>query len=686
MNRENRLISEKSPYLLQHAYNPVDWYPWGAEAFEKAEREDKPVFLSIGYSTCHWCHVMEKESFEDEEVAALLNDAFISIKVDREERPDIDGVYMTVCQMLTGSGGWPLTVVMTPDKKPFFAGTYFPKEDKYGRVGMKNLVPRIKELWLTRKEEILKSAGEITKSLQHPSGPASPGKLQEDIELKAFNEFVKRFDHTYGGFNVAPKFPTPHNYLFLMRYYKSYKEDYALELVEKSLTEMRKGGIYDQIGFGFHRYSTDPKWLVPHFEKMLYDQAQLAIAYTEAYQITKNNFYKDTAEEILTYVLRDMTSPEGGFYSAEDADSEGVEGKFYIWKEEEIRSLLKEDHALFMNIYNITSGGNWIDPVHGVEDGTNIPHLTSSFNELAEQFKMNLPTLKNLLNKQREILFNIREKRVHPLKDDKILTDWNGLMISAFAKAAQAFDNKTYAETALKAAKFILGMRKEDGKLQHRYREGEAGLTAHIEDYTFFIAGLLDLYETLFLPELLKDAIQLQNLFTEYFYDNENGGFFFTGKDSESLIVRQKELYDGALPSGNSVALMNLIRLERITADPSYGKLADHLLGAFSNSLNTTPIGFTQALLAVNFLKSSYEIIIAGEKDDAETEALIKQIHGMYIPNKIIILKDGTEIEKLAPYTKNYGKQSGKPAVYVCRNYNCKLPVSSANELINAFD
>ncbi len=441
MNKNNKLINEKSPYLLQHANNPVNWFPWSNEAFEKAKLEDKPIFLSIGYSTCHWCHVMEKESFEDEQVAKLMNDTFISIKVDREERPDIDGIYMSVCQMVTGAGGWPLTIVMTPDKKPFFAGTYFPKYNRFNRIGMMELIPKLKSVWVNQKEEILKSADDIALSLNRQNFFSDSTEIDASILDKTYNDLSNRYDKTSGGFGSAPKFPSPHNLLFLLRYWKRKNEPNALKMVEKTLTEMRYGGIYDHIGFGFARYSTDQNWLVPHFEKMLYDQAMLVLAYTEVYLVTKNDFYKKTAEEILEYVLRDMTHSDGGFYSAEDADSEGEEGKFYLWDADELRNVLDKDESDFaIKVFNVADDGNWIDESKGMMPGTNILHLKESIKNLAADFNLSENEFANKLELIRDKLFKYREKRIHPYKDDKILTDWNGLMISALARASQAFN------------------------------------------------------------------------------------------------------------------------------------------------------------------------------------------------------------------------------------------------------
>jgi uncharacterized protein YyaL (SSP411 family) len=686
LQTENRLAKEKSPYLLQHKYNPVDWYPWSDEAFQKAKQEDKPVFLSIGYSTCHWCHVMEYESFEDEEIARLMNDAFVSIKVDREERPDIDGIYMTVCQMLTGGGGWPLTIIMAPDKKPFFAGTYFPKDGRFGRIGMKELIPRIKELWQNKRNDILNSADHISSALQSAAALPAGNFLGEEIFKIAFKELESRFDNEHGGFGSSPKFPTPHNLIFLLRYWKRYGEKKALDMVEKTLLKMRRGGIYDHIGFGFSRYSTDPQWLVPHFEKMLYDQALLCMAYTETYLATKNPFYKKTVEEILEYVKRDMTFPEGGFYSAEDADSEGEEGKFYLWTENEIRNILSGAEAdLFVKVFNVKKEGNWIDSVHGTKTDTNILHLKNDISALAEENSLSEKELIDKIEFSREKLFAAREKRIHPHKDDKILTDWNGLMISAFAKAAQAFNNKEYSETAKKAADFIIGnMITKDGKLMHRYRESEAGITANADDYAFFIQALLDLYETISEIKYLKLAVNLNEVFINHFWDKDAGGFFFTPDYGEKLIVRQKEIYDGAIPSGNSVAMLNLLKIGRITANTEFDKMADSINKAFSNQVSKHPSAFTQFLVSLDFaIGPSREIIFAGKFNPEDQ--MLKSINEIYFPNRVLLFKDSDEALSITPYLQSYQALEEKTIVYVCENYTCKLPAYNPDDLKNLF-
>ena len=682
---QNRLAKEKSPYLLQHADNPVDWYPWCDEVFEKAKSEDKPIFLSIGYSTCHWCHVMAHESFEDKKVAELMNDAFISVKVDREERPDIDGIYMAVCQMVTGGGGWPLTIIMTPDKKPFFAGTYFPKSKRFGKAGLLEIIPQIKNYWINKREEIFKSAEEISFALTKAT-IAKPGNtLTTEIFDKTFNGFKNRFDSKHGGFGHAPKFPTPHNLLFLLRYWERTGSEEALEMVKKTLTEMRKGGIYDHIGYGFHRYSTDEQWLVPHFEKMLYDQALLILAYTETYQATKIELFKTIAKEVIEYVLRDLTSPEGGFYSAEDADSEGEEGKFYLWDENELESILGTDFLVVKKIFNTDKGGNWVDQTMGGVTGTNILHLKKSLEEMSSDFGIPIEELKKKVESVREKLFEVRGKRIHPYKDDKILTDWSGLMISALSRASQVFKEKKYSNAAEKAVVFIQNnLFLQDQKLLHRFREGEAGLPAHIDDYAFIIAGLLDLYEAVFEVKYLKLALLLQQIQIDNYWDNENGGFFFTSKDGEKLLIRQKEIYDGAMPSGNSVSLLNLLRLGRISGNTKLEGKADKVIKAFSVQVSGSPMAFTQFLNGVDFtLGATKEIVVVGENSSSETQKILNLIREKFIPGKILLFKDidNPEISEIAEFTKELNMIDGKTTLYVCENYNCKMPVTDLESL-----
>ncbi len=687
----NRLIHEKSPYLLQHAYNPVDWYPWGAEAFEKAKKDNKPIFLSIGYSTCHWCHVMERESFEDPEVARLMNETFVSIKVDREERPDIDNIYMNVCQMLTGSGGWPLTIIMTPDKKPFFAATYIPKDDRFGQMGMLALAPRIKEMWETKHDDLVKSADQITANLRS----LSPGTRGEDLgesTLKtAYSQLSRRFDENNGGFGGAPKFPTAHNLLFLLRYWKRSGHATSLAMAEKTLQEMRRGGIYDHVGFGFHRYSTDSRWLVPHFEKMLYDQAMLAMAYTEAFQATGKEEYGKTAREILTYVSRDMTAPEGGFYSAEDADSEGQEGKCYLWTADEIRRVLNPEEAdLVVKVFNVSRGGNFIEPQAHEATGENILHQAKPMRELAPELKVSGPELAKRLEAARQKLFAYREKRVHPHKDDKVLTDWNGLMIAAFAKAAQVFDEPQYAEAARRAAGFILkNMHTPQGRLLHRYRDGQAAVPANLDDYAFLTWGMIELYEASFDVRDLQTALDLTRELIQHFWDNSSGGFYFTADDSENLLVRQKEIYDGAVPSGNSVAMYNLVRLGRMTANADFEERSARIGRAFSKMVSQSPVAFTQLMVAVDFgVGPSYEVVIAGSSEAKDTREMLRALMTPFVPDKVVLLRPSEqadpEITRLAEFTKYQSSIDGKATAYVCLNFRCKLPTTEISKMLGS--
>lgn len=688
MKQPNRLINEKSPYLLQHAYNPVDWYPWGEEAFEKAGIEDKPIFLSIGYSTCHWCHVMEKESFEDEEVAKLMNDAFVSIKVDREERPDIDGVYMSVCQMITGGGGWPLTIVMTPDKKPFFTGTYFPKYNRFNRIGMIELVPRLKEIWQNKRDEVLKSADEISSSLININSGLNIAEINETILDKAYDDLSKRYDSDNGGFGTSPKFPSPHNLMFLLRYWRRKNNADALKIVENTLTKMRLGGIYDHIGFGFARYSTDKHWLVPHFEKMLYDQAMLIMAYTETYQMTKNEIYKKSTEEIIEYVLRDMTHPDGGFYSAEDADSEGEEGKFYLWYADEIRNVLdKEESDLAIRIFNVSEHGNWVDESKGVMNGTNILHLKMTYEELASNLNLDNNELLKRIESIRKKLFNYREKRIHPHKDDKILTDWNALMISALAKAYQAFNSEKYLLAAEKAYGFIKQyLTKSDGTLFHRYRDGESGLPSHIDDYAFIINALIDLYESTFNPEYLNRALDLNDILIKEFWDETDGGFFFTSQKSEKLIARQKEIYDGAIPSGNSISLLNLLRLFKLTGNNKFSDYAERLISYFSHSITRSPSIFTQFLSGLDFyFGPTTEIVLSSYEFNDQINRALEIIRKDFNPNKVVVFNPANadyNLLKSISYLENMKPIGSKSTFYICKDFICNQPVTDLEGLV----
>ncbi|MBR0596979.1 thioredoxin domain-containing protein [Sinanaerobacter chloroacetimidivorans] len=590
-NREtNRLIHEKSPYLLQHAHNPVDWFPWGEEAFQKAQKEDKPVFLSIGYSTCHWCHVMAHESFEDNDVAQALNKDFVSIKVDKEERPDIDAVYMTVCQAVTGRGGWPLTIIMSPNQKPFFAGTYFPKTKHYQIPGLLDILSAVTEEWKKNRRDLEETGDKIIQALNKAEGEekgihwdTEAGFAARRMVTEAKELFQSSFDEKYGGFGESPKFPSPHNLMFLLRCYKLEKDESALYMVEKTLRYMYRGGIFDHIGFGFSRYSTDNKWLVPHFEKMLYDNALLAIIYLETFQITEKEIYRMIAAKTLDYILREMTDSEGGFYSAQDADSEGIEGKYYVFDPAEtIRLLGEEDGAYFNEYFDISERPNF-------EEGS-IPNLIK--NELYEQ---NDSKIDDLIKK----VYEYRLTRTMLHKDDKQLTSWNSLMIVAFAKAYKALNDDKYLQAAEKAAAFISNsLSKENGKLFVRYREGEAAGDGTLDDYAFFIWALLEIYEANYNSNYLDQAIKLSKIMQKQFWDEKSGGFFLTDKDAEGLIYRPKETYDGAVPSGNSAACYVLIKLSKLTGMQEPKELANKQLGFLMKHVAGYPAGHSFALMA----------------------------------------------------------------------------------------
>ena len=677
--KPNRLINEKSPYLQQHAYNPVDWYPWCEEAFEKAKKEDKPIFLSIGYSTCHWCHVMEKESFEDEEVAKMMNETFVNIKVDREERPDIDQFYMKVCTMMTGRGGWPLTVIMTPDKKPFFVGTYFPKESRYGVIGMKDLIPQIKKLWEEDRENLLNRADKILKYVKEEiETKLKKSNLTESILKGVFAFFSSNFDEKYGGFNNPPKFPSPHNLLFLLRYYKLYKEDRALYMVEKTLKEMAKGGIYDHVGYGFHRYSTDERWLLPHFEKMLYDQAMLLMAYTEAYQITKNEEYKKIANQIVEYVFRDMLSEEGAFYSAEDADSEGEEGKFYTWEYDELKDILGENFEIFAKISNIKPEGNYLEEATRELSYRNIIHISKDWEKLSQELGISEESLKQIYEDSLKKLFEVRKNRIRPLKDTKILTDWNGLFIKALTQAGLVFNNDEYIQKAKTAMDFILNTMLKGGILYHRYKDGEVSFEGNLDDYAFTIYALLELYQVDFYENYLQKAIQLTEKAVELFYDKSSGGFFFTSEDNKDVPVRQKEVYDGAYPSGNSIMYNNLVFLYKLTSDEKYKTLVEETEKEFYSEINLAPYGHTMFLIGFMSMLFSKEIIFVGQKEIAIKYR--KKLEEIYQPFKVIGYKD-KYLSQVSEFIKSL-PQEENIKVYICENFACNEPVSDINQVI----
>jgi len=686
-NTLNHLKDEKSPYLLQHRDNPVDWYPWGEEAFQKAKDENKPIFLSIGYSTCHWCHVMSWESFQDPEIGQLINQVFVPVKVDREERPDIDSIYMTVCQMITGSGGWPLTIVMTPDLKPFFAGTYFPKDTGPRGTGLRDLILNVHELWENQEGELVKSAEELTVSLEKISQGKSGDSLPPEIINQTYHSLQENFDHQYAGFGTNQKFPTPHHLFFLLRYWKQTGETEALNMVQKTLKAMRKGGIYDHIGFGFHRYTVDQQWIIPHFEKMLYDQALLAMTYTEAYQATGETEYRETAEEVLEYILREMRSTAGGFYSAEDADSEGEEGKFYLWTAEEIQDLLgSEDGALFQTVYSISPEGNFKDEARGIKTGKNILHRTKTWDELSAELKIPSDQLWWKMEHARELLFPAREARIHPGKDDKILTDWNGLVITALSLAGRVFGREDYLVAAGEAVDFIMTHLHSHGRLKHRWREGEPAIEGNLDDYAYFIWGLLELYQATFQAEYLKAALKLNQTLTKHFWDNEEGGYYFTPDYAPKILVRQKEAYDTALPSGNSVQQMNLERLYLLTGESNFRETSESLEKYFSPTMKQTPAAFTMFLSAIMFQTGpSFEVTILGEKDSLDTQGMLKALQKEYLPQVVLVLKSSSDdlIKELIPSLENKTMVGNQSTAYVCGDGTCQAPVNTPEELIN---
>ncbi|MEJ2363119.1 MAG: thioredoxin domain-containing protein [Deltaproteobacteria bacterium] len=676
--KPNRLIHEKSPYLLQHAYNPVDWYPWGEEAFEAAKKQDKPVFVSIGYSSCHWCHVMEKESFDNDQVAKLMNAAFICIKVDREERPDLDGAYMAACQVMGRSCGWPLNVIMTPDKKPFFASSYIPKDSRFGLAGMVDLIPQIEEMWKARRSDLENLGDDITRRIETLEKRTVGNELGKDVLDDAYEKLVLRFDTENGGFGNAPKFPSPHNLIFLLRYWNRTKEKNALTMAEKTLRAMRTGGIFDQVGFGFHRYSTDAEWLVPHFEKMLYDQALMALAYTEAFQATGAGKFKITAKETLTYVLRDLVSPQGGFYAAEDADSEGEEGKFYMWTEEEIRKALPpEDADLAVRLFGVKAEGNYAEAGRK-RNRKNILHLAEPLEKVASESQLTVDKLIFRLGKICSLLFKAREKRVHPSKDDKILVDWNGLMIAALAKASNVFGERRYLEAAVKAAGFILEkMRDENGVLYHRYAKGERAIEGFLNDYAFLVWGLVEIYEANFNESCLQTAVELTNTMMSRFWDGETSGFFSTMKDTENAMPRRKEVYDGALPSGNSVALLNLLRLSLLTGDAKYREFASKIIRVTSEAVKRLPVAHTFMLVGVDFaVGPAFNVILVGELQEDSMQNLLGALKGNYLPNTVFSIRPPGKAGL------GYEKNEGKATAYVCRDQTCMPPTNKPEKML----
>jgi uncharacterized protein len=667
----NRLQYAHSPYLLQHADNPVDWFEWCDDAFQKAKQEEKPIFLSIGYAACHWCHVMEHESFSDIEVAEYLNQHFVSVKVDREERPDIDHIYMTVCQAMTGSGGWPLTIIMDYKKRPFFAGTYFPKHSKYNRAGLLDVLHQVVVLWNSDRDKILNTGAQVTEYLQGMGQLKSGEMLKFSAMDKAFQSFILSYDSIYGGFGSTPKFPTPHNITFLLRYYHRTKNVQALDMINHTLNAMYQGGMYDHIGYGFHRYSTDAQWLVPHFEKMLYDQALLISAYTDAYLITKYKVYLSISQDIVEYVLREMTAPEGGFYSSQDADSEGQEGKYYVWTKQKIFDILgEEDGKLFCEFYDITEQGNW--------EGENILHIRTDTLEYPNN---------NLVNSRIKLL-ETRKNRIPPAKDDKILTDWNGLMIASLAKLYRITEDLKYFELAKNAADFILKeLTDYNGYLYHRYHKGNKDIPGFIDDYAFMIDALMELYQAAFDTNYLMTAIELMDKAIELFWDDKGGGFYFSSSRNERMLTRNKQIYDGAIPSGNSIMISNLAKLTQYTMNPEYEEKAHQTVIAFSGAIENAETGFAQYLQSVDLLLSgSKQIVIAGDLHEGLSQEHLHIINNCYLPSSIIIFNPESEdlpaIRKLLPFLNSQRAINNQTTVYICNDYSCKAPVSDSRDLL----
>jgi len=675
----NRLKHEASPYLLKHATNPVDWYPWGEEAFAAAREQDKPILLSIGYLTCHWCNVMEEESFSDPQVAALINDVFIPIKVDREERPDIDQIYMKACHLLSPACGWPLTLFLSQEGKPFYAGTYIPKENRFGRIGLLNLIPRVKELWAHERESVLKSADSvnaaiISSTIQLPGGDMNGSQLDA-----AFLAFAQDFDTQYGGFGRSSKFPKPLNLLFLLRYWNRTGNNHALTIVDKTLEAMRQGAIYDHLGYGFHRYTTDRMWRLPHFEKMLYDQALLATAYLEAYQVTGHEKYADTAKEVLDYVLQYMTAENGGFYSAESADSEGVEGKFYLWSVKEIKNVLdQQEAAQAIRIFHIMEDGNYVEPVTGKKTGQNILFIEQGADKIAE------------FEKIRSKLLSARNMRQRPELDDKVLTDWNGLMIGALAKAAQVLDQPQYGKAAKHGAQFILhNLRSREGKLFHRWRGGRAGLSPTAADYSFMIWGLLELYGWDFDPTWLQHALGLHADLVENYWDEKLGGFYLTAHNTTSLLPRIKESSDTAIPSSNAVSMYNLLKLSRLTGNHAFEEMADTISSLLSPRVKDSPLAFPMLLATLDLaLSPSQEVVIVGLKHADDTEKMLQALRKNYVPNAVVLFKPADEenpaINKYAEFTEFMSAIDNKATAYVCTNFKCNFPTTDPAKMLES--
>jgi uncharacterized protein YyaL (SSP411 family) len=674
----NRLINETSPYLLQHAHNPVDWHPWGEEALQKARAEDKPILLSIGYSACHWCHVMERESFENEEIAQLMNESFVNIKVDREERPDLDQIYMNAVQLMTRHGGWPMTVFLTPEGVPFYGGTYYPPEDRYNMPGFPRILAAISEAYRSRPDEVTETAVSMLEELRRMDiARSSSETISTELLERSYRQLARSYDKAYGGFGNAPKFPAPMNLEFLLRYFHRTGDAGAFEMVEHTARRMAEGGMYDQLGGGFHRYSTDAKWLVPHFEKMLYDNALLSRLYLHLQQQTGEDFYRRIAQETLDYVLREMTDESGGFYSTQDADSEGHEGKFFVWTPDEVKEILgKEAGTLFCSFYDITPGGNF--------EGKSIPNINDPVEEVAKAENVTVEHLQDVLEHGREKLFAAREQRVKPGRDEKILTAWNGLMLASFAEAGAIFEREDYMEAARRNARFVLENLRRDGLLLRTYKDGQAKLNGYLEDYSFMAFGLLMLYQATGELEWLEEAQSITERMIEEFWDEEQGGFYYTGRSHEELIVRSKDYFDNATPSGNSVAAGVLLRLGLLTGREDYPRKAVTIFRLLRDTVERYPSAFGRLLCAFDFyLSSPKEIAVIGSRDSTGTQELLREVWKRYLPNKVVALstKGEARAAELVPLLRERTALDGRATAYVCEHYACQRPVTTPEEL-----
>ena len=676
----NHLIQETSPYLLQHAHNPVDWHPWGEEALAKAKQENKPIFLSIGYSACHWCHVMERESFEDEEIAAYLNQHFVSIKVDREERPDLDSLYMTAVQTMAGHGGWPMTVFLTPEGEPFYGGTYFPPTDRSGMPGFRRVIEAVSDAYRFRRKDIQKTADQMREMLRaEPMERGDAGPLDASLLDAAFHTLSGSYDAVEGGFGSAPKFPQPLNLEFLLRVWQRNGWDQPLKMLERTLQKMARGGMYDQLGGGFHRYSTDAVWLVPHFEKMLYDNALLARVYLHAYQVTGNDFYRRICQETLDYMLREMTSPEGGFYSAQDADSEGEEGKFFVWTQDEVANLLgPEDGPIFSAYYDVTDGGNF--------EGKNILQVAQDADVVADQQGITVEQLEDVLARGRATLFAAREQRIKPLRDEKVLTGWSGLALTVFAEAASVLRHPPYRQVAERAAEFLLtALRRDDGRLLRTYKDGQAKLLGYLEDYGALAEGLILLHEATGSLRWLQEAQSLAEGMLTLFWDDSTAGFFDTGSDHEQLVARPRDFFDNAAPSGASLAVNVLLRLAVLMGEERYSRPAVRMLEKLSVPMKNYATAFGYLLCGLDtYLARRHEVVIVGDPADEATRALRDEATRRYAPNDALLIIDpGQNDEASAAWPLLQGRTlvDGKPAAYVCENYACQLPVTEPEAL-----